>query len=80
MSTKTALVLDVQRRYKIPQSCSILGISRSHFYKHVLSRIKVIREGNAVFIPGSELVKLAQPPEQPAAVPITGRGRPRRAS
>jgi hypothetical protein len=78
-------VLDVRMRYKVPEACRILKCSRSHFYKAIVGRVKLIREGACVFVPGSELARLADPDAPPVAVPVAataeqrghGRGRPR---
>src|ERR1019366_9408360 len=92
MSTKKAAapsappLLDVRLRYKIPESCRILKCSRSHFYKEIVGRIKLIREGACAFVPGSELARLADPDAPPVAVALAataeqrghGRGRPRK--
>jgi hypothetical protein len=76
MSTKKAAapnappLLDVRLRYKIPESCRILKCSRSHFYKEIVGRIKLIREGACVFVPGSELARLADPDAPRVAVAL----------
>jgi hypothetical protein len=66
------LALDVHQRYQIPECCQILKCSRSHFYKEIAPRIrnKLIREGDAMFVPGSELAKLAQPPKPDEATTL----------
>jgi hypothetical protein len=54
---------DPRLRYDIPESVSLLRKSRAAVYSDIKSgRIKVIRDGRRVYIPGSEIARLSALP------------------
>lgn len=55
--------LEPLRRYDIPTTLALLGISRRHFYQSVKAgRIKMVKDGRRSFCPGSEIARLSQVP------------------
>ena len=52
--------VDPLRRYDVPMSCDLLGISRAKYYKDVKDgKIKIIKDGGRTFTPGTEIVRLS---------------------
>lgn len=64
----TVQPFDPRLRYPIPTAARFLGISRASLYKHIgAGDIRVLREGKRVFVPGSEIARRSQLPEQRVA-------------
>jgi hypothetical protein len=60
--------LERLRRYNIPTTLALLGVSRKRFYEHVKAgRIRIIKDGRRSFCSGSEIARLSQLPAVPAA-------------
>lgn len=54
--------VDLCQRYTIPEACGYLAISHTKLYEAIAAgRLKVIRDGKRVFVPGSEISRLSQP-------------------
>jgi hypothetical protein len=59
---------DPRLRYDVPEGAGLLKQSVSQTWIDIRNdRLRVIREGGRVFIPGSEIVRRSSLPEQGAA-------------
>ncbi len=55
--------VDSNQRYTIPEGCLYLKKGRSSLYRDIdEGKIRVIRDGGRVYVPGSELVRLSTLP------------------
>jgi hypothetical protein len=55
--------IDSNRRYPIPKTLALLGISRKRFYDNVKAgRIKIIKDGRRSFCGGDEIIRVSRTP------------------
>ena len=55
--------LDANQRYTVDEACEYLRISRNFLYKKVRQeQIKLIKDGNRSYVPGSELIAQSRVP------------------
>lgn len=54
--------VDIHQRYSIAEACGYLATSHVTLYQAIAAgRLKVIRVGKRIFVPGSEISRLSQP-------------------
>jgi hypothetical protein len=62
-SSAVTPTFDPRLRYDIPESVNLLRKSRAAVYEDIKAgRIKVIRDGRRVYVPGSEIARLSALP------------------
>lgn len=53
--------LDERQRYRVPEACELLRISKAYFYRKVRDKkVVIIKDGTRTFVSGSEIARLSR--------------------
>lgn len=57
--------IDKNQRYSMPESAAYLRCCRAWVHRLIKDKkLKIIKDGRRVYVPGRELARLAQPPKR----------------
>jgi excisionase family DNA binding protein len=60
--SRPSIPVDINQRYSMSEACGYLATSHTTLYAAIAAgKLKVIRDGKRVFVPGSEISRLSQP-------------------